>query len=570
MSAENIGDFSVTVTNEEVVAALLPMQAHSLPLSNLDLLLPALDVGVFFCYKNPMANSTNNKLTFGSMVGTLKKALAQTLISYYVLAGEVVLYNMGEPEMLCNNRGVDFVEAVADVELKCLNFYNPDDSIEGKFVPKKNNGVLAVQTTLLKCNGIVVACTFDHRITDAYSTNMFLTSWAEIAHLTKPTTTPCFCRSLVSTNGTSVIPHSLNDMYVPISKLVPPKTTTTLFLSRIYYVTTKQLNNMQLQSFINGTKRTKLECFSAFLWKIVACAASKGNKKGTKIMAKMGIVVDGRKRLCKGDKKKEEIMRSYFGNVLSIPFGGKLVEELMEKPLGFVADAVHEFLEDAMTKEHFLGLIDWVESHQPKLGVSRIYCGDNNSNEKGPSFVVSSGQRILEDKMDFGWGKFVFASYHFPWGGEAGYVMPMPSPLGNGDWVVYMHLTKEQLEIIESEATDVFRPITLDYINNSQSPAVPSHAEKPHDRCFLYARLTTTVHVSSIHCAKERGRETQTPNGGRDGVNFLTPIGDWGRGIRRVNLPPPYLIAILSKSDKLLKEVKAIDDLGFLIIGEGE
>ena len=82
------------------------------------------------------------------MVGCLKKALAQTLISYYVFAGEVVLNNMGEPEVHFNNRGVDFVEAEADIELKNLNFYNPDQCIEGKFVPKKKNGVLAVQVQL--------------------------------------------------------------------------------------------------------------------------------------------------------------------------------------------------------------------------------------------------------------------------------------------------------------------------------------------------------------------------------------------------------------------------------------
>ncbi|BAT88821.1 hypothetical protein VIGAN_05243900, partial [Vigna angularis var. angularis] len=69
MCSEN-GDFSVQVTNEEVVAAVLPMQEHWLPLSNLDLLLPPLDVGVFFCYKNPiitskpMEDSATNKISF--------------------------------------------------------------------------------------------------------------------------------------------------------------------------------------------------------------------------------------------------------------------------------------------------------------------------------------------------------------------------------------------------------------------------------------------------------------------------------------------------------------------------
>jgi len=51
MSAEN-GDFPVYVTSEEVVAAVLPMQEHRLPLSNLDLLLPPVDVGVFLATRN--------------------------------------------------------------------------------------------------------------------------------------------------------------------------------------------------------------------------------------------------------------------------------------------------------------------------------------------------------------------------------------------------------------------------------------------------------------------------------------------------------------------------------------
>ncbi|BAT88817.1 hypothetical protein VIGAN_05243200, partial [Vigna angularis var. angularis] len=74
------------------------------------------------------------------------------------------------------------------------------------------------------------------------------------------------------------------------------------------------------------------------------------------------------------------MMECYFGNVLSIPFGGKLVEELVKEPLGYVVEAVHEFLSIA-TKEHFLGLIDWVEAQRPIPGVSRIYC---NRADEGP------------------------------------------------------------------------------------------------------------------------------------------------------------------------------------------
>ena len=142
--------FTVTVTRKELVAAEVPMQEHWLPLSNLDLLLPPIDVSVFFCYKKPHQNANGgDDFTFGSMAGVLRKALAQALVSYYAFAGEVVSNSVGEPELLCNNQGVDFTEAYADAKLHDLSLYNPDDSIEGKLVPKKQHGVLCVQVTLL-------------------------------------------------------------------------------------------------------------------------------------------------------------------------------------------------------------------------------------------------------------------------------------------------------------------------------------------------------------------------------------------------------------------------------------
>ncbi|KAM0956382.1 hypothetical protein COP2_025273 [Malus domestica] len=89
-------EFKVTMSKQEVVAAALPLQEHWLPLSNLDLLLQPLDVGVFFCYKNKQS------MSFGSMVGVLKKAMAQALMTFYAFSGEVVPNSVGEPEILCN------------------------------------------------------------------------------------------------------------------------------------------------------------------------------------------------------------------------------------------------------------------------------------------------------------------------------------------------------------------------------------------------------------------------------------------------------------------------------------
>jgi hypothetical protein len=38
-----------------------------------------------------------------------------------------------------------------------------------------------MQVTKFRCGGVVVGCTFDHRVCDAYSFSMFLVAWAAAA-----------------------------------------------------------------------------------------------------------------------------------------------------------------------------------------------------------------------------------------------------------------------------------------------------------------------------------------------------------------------------------------------------
>lgn len=138
----------VIVKRKEVVAALLPMQNHWLPMSNLDLLLPPLDVGIFFCYKKQ--KHAGSGIIFPqeeNMVNVIKKALAHVLVSFYPFAGELVENSLGEPELLCNNRGVDFVIAYADFSLKELDLYHPDESIHEMLVPSKSHGALSIQVS---------------------------------------------------------------------------------------------------------------------------------------------------------------------------------------------------------------------------------------------------------------------------------------------------------------------------------------------------------------------------------------------------------------------------------------
>ena len=157
------------------------------------------------------------------------------------------------------------------------------------------------------------------------------------------------------------------------------------------------------------------------------------------------------------ETEKTTLMSSYFGNVLSIPYGTKKVDELIEKPLNWVANEVHGFLEGAKSREHFLDLIDMVRPI-----VQCQFC------QRYIAVAVKMDQhwwfrrgkiKFSVSKVNFGWGKAAFGSYYFPWGGNAGCVMSLPSTSDNGDWVVYMHLSEGELELIECEAGHVFKPL---------------------------------------------------------------------------------------------------------------
>lgn len=454
------GVVAVVVKKTEVVAAVLPVAESELAMSNLDLLLPPLDVGIFFCYDEGRKN-INNEMK----ISMLKKGLCQALVPFYPLAGEVLINSEGEPVLLCNNRGVDFVQAIAGIDLHDLDLYCPDDSIHANFVPIKKCGVLSIKVTEMKCGGLVIGCTFDHRVADAHSINKFLVAWADITKSNISTLNfpgddmvnkyiPCLRRSLLNPRKPGHHGPTIDDMYI-LCKTLASNAAPPLFhlQSRIYQISAFQIQRLQS---LAGPKRSKFESFSAVLWKLLAKAAKEDKKR-----CKLGIVVDGRKCLTKSSFMNKKIsIDNYFGNVLSVPYSEASVGELKSLPLCEIANRVHACVESAANEEHFRGLVDWVENQRPQPAMCKVYSVTPSKTEEA-AVVVSSGQRFPVTLMDFGWGRPSFGSYYFPWGGSTGYVMPMPSATNDGDWIVFMHLSPKHLDSIEKDAPHIFKPFVF-------------------------------------------------------------------------------------------------------------
>ncbi|KAI8571158.1 hypothetical protein RHMOL_Rhmol01G0096700 [Rhododendron molle] len=99
----------------------------------------------------------------------------------------------------------------------------------------------------------------------------------------------------------------------------------------------------------------------------------------------MGVVVDGRERLNSMSRGRgyvdgdgaDYFMQNYVGNFLSVPYGEETVGKLKAMELSQVANVVQECVAEATKEEHFLGLIDWVESHRSEKTIVKVYCKED-------------------------------------------------------------------------------------------------------------------------------------------------------------------------------------------------
>ncbi|GLJ34900.1 hypothetical protein SUGI_0702540 [Cryptomeria japonica] len=205
--------------------------------------------------------------------------------------------------------------------------------------------------------------------------------------------------------------------------------------SRIYYIDAKNIMDLQFDANKGGKSCTKLEVFSACFWKLLVCT----QKVKDTMNCEIGIVVDGRLRL-----KEIRVSANYFGSVLILPFAESNAYCIKRKLLCWSAALIHDAIQSASNKDNFQSLIDFVETTKQTPALAKIYCTENAMQSSGPAVLVSSGLRFPLYEADFGWAKPTFGRYHFPWGAEAGYVMPTQSPARDCSWIVYMHLPLDQ------------------------------------------------------------------------------------------------------------------------------
>lgn len=439
------GNFEVEVVRETIVKAADPLpERHNISLSNLDLLSGRFPVTYIYFYRRPSSIHSIKK--------TLMESLSQCLTHFYPFAGTISEnMNSGEPEIICNNSGALVIEAQASIPLKEFDFYDLNQSLQGRLVSTNHHFPVQVQITSYICGGISMTFTFDHALGDASAFSKFLVTWSEIAMKKPISCSPDHSRDLPARFPPHYDP-SLDESFISCTmEDIRTMPTISILLKRLYYIDHSDIDRLQRLASTNGNKRTKIEAFSAYLWQVMAKAINKNHSN-----CKMGWLVDGRTRL----SKNQNSMSNYIGNVLSLAFAESDMNNLKQGSIADISNIVHKAITMVTNEAHFKSLIDWVECHRPGLMLSKSVLGLT-----GPTIVISSGRRFPVAELDFGFGSPVLGTTCSTIERlGVGYINQRQSASGDGSWTVSAILWPEMVEALESDPNHVVQPINLNHI----------------------------------------------------------------------------------------------------------
>lgn len=401
---------SLTITSKSTVYPSVPAAAAS------SLKLSVSDLPMLSCHyiQKGVLLSDPPLLTFSDLVLLLKQALSLTLSHFPALAGRLSTDPLGHVHILCNDAGVDFIEAKAkhltvrgvlspykDVPDCVKQFFAFDRTVSynGHFLP-----LLVVQVTEL-ADGVFVGCTVNHAVTDGTSFWHFFNAFAEAARGSKrPSNSPDFSRENVFVSPSAVLRLPAGGPAVTFSQDQPLRERIFHF-SRAAILKMKSVANsagvslavaeiMGKQSndgFKAGNGKvapmeiSSFQSLSGQLWRSVTRARKLAPSKNTTFR----MAVNCRHRL------EPRLEPYYFGNAIqSIPTVAS-AGDLLSHDLGWCAGLLRRNVAahgDATVRR---GVEGW--ESDPRLFPL--------GNFDGASITMGSSPRFPMYENDFGWGR---------------------------------------------------------------------------------------------------------------------------------------------------------------------
>ncbi|KAL2654122.1 hypothetical protein R1flu_022250 [Riccia fluitans] len=439
--------------SKSIVRPETPTEKKWLKLSNLDRVVNPTFSSVIHYFNDAVTEDR----TFIDVVGSLKSSLAKTLVEFYPLAGRLTLREDGVVDLLCDDEGAIFIEAVVDAELKDWGGAAPTYLLSGLEVAKVGPGptyvpdqltpmpVTVIQVTMFRCGTIAIGTNWHHTVADGFSGTHFMRSWAEIAQGKPISIKPDHNREILKPRDpldpSLVYGYSTKSLE---GEAAEARTSAPAKLRKFHLNKEKILELKQRANLFPppNTPRpyTSAESVSAHLWiqmtkaRAEANAYSADSAKDT--ITKFFMFVDGRKRL--------KLPAGYFGNVVCSACAVAKESDILTGQVHYAASLIRTATRN-ITAEYFRSLIDWVEDKGMSSAKS------DHVNSLGHDVAATFWTFFPLYEIEFGWGRPVFAARNSPPRPLIDGIAMMPSATGAGDMVALLNLHSDRMSKLQRQ-----------------------------------------------------------------------------------------------------------------------
>ncbi|KNA16162.1 hypothetical protein SOVF_091600 [Spinacia oleracea] len=401
----------IKVKETTIVCPAEDTPKESIWLSRLDMIgSPYSHLNVMFVFPN-ISNAPD---FFDSNV--VKEALSKILVPFYPLAGRLKVNNeSGRREIDCNGKGVVFIEAETTIMPLVIDddfgekYMSPDSEIGKDLFPKCDYSsaredlsllpLLFVQLTRFECGGVCLGFAHHHHFSDGASFFHFVNEWARLAKGLDVAIYPVHDRA---TYLAPRHPPQVNFRHLEYEPSIPPlipKPVTGDVVKEIECVlkiSKEQIDALKLEATSEGVlsyKPSTFEVLSGHVWRTACKARGLADDQDVKLI----IPTNGRSRL-----KDPALPQGYCGNVMFFSICVEKAENVIRKPLWYVANKIHEAIKRYDDIEYVRSNIDYVESHLDLAVLAATIRGRNSFT--CPNLSINSWARLPCYEADFGWG----------------------------------------------------------------------------------------------------------------------------------------------------------------------
>lgn len=397
--------FAVRRRELELVGPAAPTPREIKRLSDLDdRHVLRMNVSLAFFYRG-----REEGVALGDPAGVIQRALGEALVHYYPLAGRLREVEGRKLVVDCTGEGVLFVEAEADVrlaELHAAGLRPPIPCMQQLLLEVEGSSgmvdtpLMLIQVTRLLCGGFVFALRHNHTLCDATGIVQFINAVAELAGgLPAPTVAPAWARELLEMPSPPMpsFPRSEFDVQQSpqVTQTFPapgPVDGDMVVRSFIFSHSEVAVIKKRLPPLLRDTATT-FEALAAFLWRARTAALEFPPDES----APLAIIANFRAAADLG------LPSGYYGNAI---VASRAIADAAELRRGSLEDAV------ALVRQAKV----MVTAEYVRSTVNELVLGGRGQPPLLPAnmYLLSDLRRVGFHRVDFGWGKPVFAGPVYP------------------------------------------------------------------------------------------------------------------------------------------------------------